>query len=84
MEYEWEKIAAQGIMPHIIDVNDETMSKFEIIGVAVANTHTAEACFLPVMKPDGSVYAADCYKDVKGDVERIYNNSVDMMFKDKK
>ena len=84
MEYKWEKIAAQGIMPHIIDLNDETMSKFEIIGVAVANTHTAEACFLPVMKPDGSVYAADCYKDVKGDVERIYNNSVDMMFKDKK
>ena len=84
MEYKWEKIAAQGIMPHIIDVNDETMSKFEIIGVAVANTHTAEACFLPVMKPDGSIYAADCYGDVRGDVERIYNNSVNLMFKGKK
>jgi hypothetical protein len=84
MEYKWEKIAAQGIMPHIIDLNDETMSKFEIIGVAVANTHTAEACFLPVMQPDGSSYAADCYEDVRSDVERIYNNSVDMMFKDKK
>jgi len=84
MEYKWEKIAAQAIMPHIVDLNDETISKFEIIGVAIANTHTAEACFLPLLKPDGSVYAADCYKDVKGDIENIYGNSVDMLFKDKK
>jgi hypothetical protein len=84
MKYKWEAQAAEGIMPHIIDVNDETMSKFEIIGVAIANTHTAEACFVPILQPDGSVYAADCYQDVKGDAERIYQESVRAMGRDHK
>jgi hypothetical protein len=83
MEYKWEAQAAEGIMPHIIDLNDEMMGKFEIIGVAIANTHTAEACFVPILQP-GGVYAADCYNDVMGDINRIYGNSVDMLFEEKK
>ena len=84
MEYEWEKYAKKGILPHVIDLNEEIFGKYEIIGVAIANTHEAEACFVPILQPDGSIYALDCYNDVKGDVERIYGNSVEMMFKGKK
>ena len=84
MEYDWEKYAKKGILPHIIDLNEEIFEKYEIIGVAIANTHTAEACFVPILQPDGSVYAADCFKDVKGDVDSIYDNYVDMLFKGKK
>lgn len=78
MQYDWEKYAKRGIMPHIVDINDEIIGKYKIIGVAVANTETGEACFLPVHKPDGSVYTSDCYKDVLGDVENIYFTSVEM------
>jgi prefoldin subunit 5 len=80
MTYDWEQEAVKSVLSEVRQANLELDERFEILGVAVANAETGEACFLPLVPVDGSIFLADCLKDIKGDVDNLYEKSVNEAF----
>lgn len=71
MRYEWEDDAKSEVFAECGD--------YEVIGVAVANHETGEACFIDMSDMYGGVLRADLLKDVEGDVSYAYGDSLEKM-----
>ena len=70
--YEWEDDARAEV--------DAGCGKYDVIGVAVVNQETGEACFLDFSDVYSGVERADYLKDVRYDVDHAYAKSVSNMF----
>lgn len=68
MRYDWEDDACSKV--------DADCDDYTVIGVAVANTATGEACFIDMSDAFEGVERADYMQDVKGDVDCSYDDSV--------
>jgi hypothetical protein len=77
MEYEWEEKATAAIAPKIEAVNGKLPYGFAIMGVAIENEDTGEAFYMPVFEDDKSVLMSDLLKDVLGDVDRLYHETIE-------
>jgi hypothetical protein len=77
MEYEWEEKATAAIAPKTEAVNGNLPYGFAIMGVAVENEDTGEAFYMPVFEDDKSVLMSDLLKDVLGDVDRLYHETIE-------
>lgn len=81
MKYEWEAEIdvdlgvdmVEAIRPH------DFADRFEIVGVAIANTETGEAAYFSTIKNDGSVYVADIMHDVAADADDFYRQTIQEM-----
>ena len=68
MTYDWEDDAKAQV--------DADCGEYEVIGVAVANLETGEACFMDMSDITEGVLRADLLKDVSGDADQAYQNAI--------
>ena len=77
MEYSWEKKARKKLKKLYLDMGGQ---KYMVMGISVANMDTVEADYIDYTQEfvDG-ITRADSLKDINGDTEAAYADSVERM-----
>lgn len=76
MKYDWENDAEDAVYPLIEAINKKLPYGFSILGVAIENEQTAEACYMSVYENDGSILLSDLMSDVAGDAAEFYQMTI--------
>ena len=77
--YDWENGISWAFLDKMDEINQEMPDYFgyEVVGIAVACTKTGEAAFITNLPLDGDVIESDYLKDISGDAEMLYHESLD-------
>lgn len=79
MKYDWEKEICHSVKDGIDLANCNLPDKFVVMGIAVANVETGEACLIheDSFKVKADMCIADNWHDVAGDVEALRSEAFD-------
>lgn len=81
MKYDWEEEIDVDLGADMVEVirPHDFADKFEIVGVAIANSETGEGAYFSTIEHDGSVYVAAIMQDVAADADDFYQQTIQEM-----
>ena len=79
MKYDWETEIRDSVLDGIDSANCDLPDDFVVMGIAVANVETGEACLIheDSFKVKADMCIADYWHDVAGDVEALRSEAFD-------